>query len=67
MLIAHALAGSAYQSAEPPAIIAKRAIQIAGAVLGQLAREAEEHERRQRPPLSESESAALLRKPSRGR
>jgi hypothetical protein len=45
ILIAHALSGSAYQTKESPSDIARRAVEIASAVLGQLVREEDEHER----------------------
>ena len=48
ILIAHALSGAAYRTKDAPADIARRAVEIASAVLGQLVREADEHER-QRP------------------
>jgi hypothetical protein len=67
MLIAHALSGSAYRSTAPPASVAKRAIEIAGAVFNQLSRETEDRERKRPAPVSDFESPAPLRAPSRVR
>jgi hypothetical protein len=48
LLIAHALSGAAHQSTESPADLARRAVEIASAVL-ELIRTEEERNRRQGP------------------
>ena len=60
LLIAHALAGAAHQTRDSAADVARRAIEIAGAVLSQLVREEDEHER-QKPRAIEPSPIILHR------